>query len=1130
VFSTATRAYFDYLPELPGLDGEEARRVLSAAYADILATRDELTRDGGPPAAETLSFLRKLTATLEAYAVFPDGAGVDERRAAAFIAAETMSLAREAPREIAGEPEAEIADEEAPEERSPYRLLERHVFETVEAALLYVISGLESNGSLLVASLDPAGAGTDTAEARAAEDALNALSAFVQLGLAPEEVAAVNDAADVEPVAAVVRAAAYRRIAAAAREHLRWLRIGDDAAWTAAVDGLRESAAILSEGGAARYAEVLHLSRLLLRAIDETEERAIRRIPAPAGERYANYLGSRAISRPVIWPSGVDYVARCLPGPRLHAAVSLPTGSGKSFIAELAVSQAVLDGWALYLVPTNALAVQVRRDLASALATLEDARVRAFVGGAEYTELQEETVVDVEPGTVMVMTPEKCALALRRSPEAFQTLRLCVFDECHLISETGGRGVLAELVAAHILSVAPEVRFLLLSAMIENPEDATAWLQAATGIEALAVRTPWRPTRTLRGVLGFDRDAFRNAAEAAINSFADLPANRRNVTLEVPYAALVNLQGPWTNLSEDEYAVLRFGMNRTLTVRRDRRADGWRFEARDDGYLNPTLADVASYLRSRGERVLAFVPRNRHHAFAVAAAVAGEDGGELEETADGRLVAAYLKLAEFEMGMPTALADLIRRGVCVHSSALDDAERIASELAFQRRIATVMVATGTLAQGLNLPATVVLVGGTTIGFEATPDPDAASRTRAQLLNAIGRSGRPGVANHGLALVIPNGALSLNAENLNVPNAFQRAEVLAYEDASVPLVSRLNTLVAAALDGTLVGDAMSVDEMVAYTYLPEAEVENALSQRILQRTYGVWRSRPDAVDDTAAQVAHALQGVGQQFVAGANAPPWTTDVAYRSGLPLPDVFMLYGAAIGSANQHAPADIEGWLRRLFALLRTAPLERVQGILFGELSLAGLTFSDLAGQDPGEEAWEALVETVLRYMRGVTISDLATFATGSEAPVDAARTVGSKPIPKTLSFVQQIAYRLSLVAGGLSALWAVGEEVEPGDVWLLPPDSRWALNALPIAVRCGSADRNSLAWYRFGIRHRVAAHALARAFPVPEEQQDDAAVRAWTRQARTAWIDGANEMGQVVETDIATALRQVANYEGI
>ena len=56
VFSTATRAYFDYLPELPGLDGEEARRVLSAAYADILATRDELTRDGGPPAAETLRF------------------------------------------------------------------------------------------------------------------------------------------------------------------------------------------------------------------------------------------------------------------------------------------------------------------------------------------------------------------------------------------------------------------------------------------------------------------------------------------------------------------------------------------------------------------------------------------------------------------------------------------------------------------------------------------------------------------------------------------------------------------------------------------------------------------------------------------------------------------------------------------------------------------------------------------------------------------------------------------------------------------------------------------------------------------------------------------------------------------
>jgi hypothetical protein len=439
-----------------------------------------------------------------------------------------------------------------------------------------------------------------------------------------------------------------------------------------------------------------------------------------------------------------------------------------------------------------------------------------------------------------------------------------------------------------------------------------------------------------------------------------------------------------------------------------------------------------------------------------------------------------------------------------------------------------MVATGTLAQGLNLPATTVLIGGTQIGFEDTPDPDTAARNRAQLLNAIGRSGRPGVANHGLAFVIPNNAISLDAQNLNVPNAFQRAEVLAYEDASVPLVSRLSSLVTASLDGTLSGDAMSVDEMVAYTYLPEAAVENALAQRILQRTYGVWRTTPNAVDQTAGQVAQALSGVGQRFVAGAQAPDWTTEVAYRSGLPLPDIFMLYRAATNAAAGDRTG-IEDWLQLLVDLLRAMPVDRLEGLVFGGLSLTGLTFAGLT-ENSTEDAWTAYRETLLMYMRGEPLSAIAAYATGTPAPVDVARTVGSKPIPKTLSFIQQMSYRLSLVAGGVSALWTVGDEHEPGAAWALTAQSKWALNALPLAVRCGASDPSSLAWFRFGVRHRVTAHALARVFPIPDALEDDAAVRTWVREMRRAWLDGGPGPADQIDPDLAAALRRVAEYEGI
>jgi hypothetical protein len=147
--------------------------------------------------------------------------------------------------------------------------------------LLYTISGLESNGSLLMSYLPRAPLQPESEEARAAEHALDCLSAFVQLA-SPPALLTAPEAGDHEAVAGRVRAAAYNRIATAATQHLLWLRLGDEAAWTAAVDSLTESIAILAETGAARYAEVLHLSRLLLRGIEETAERAIRRIPAPA--------------------------------------------------------------------------------------------------------------------------------------------------------------------------------------------------------------------------------------------------------------------------------------------------------------------------------------------------------------------------------------------------------------------------------------------------------------------------------------------------------------------------------------------------------------------------------------------------------------------------------------------------------------------------------------------------------------------------------------------------------------------------------------------------------------------------------------------------------------------------------
>ena len=85
------------------------------------------------------------------------------------------------------------------------------------------------------------------------------------------------------------------------------------------------------------------------------------------------------------------YVTSCILGDAVHAVVSMPTGSGKSFVAELAVSQAVGLGWCLYLAPTNALTDQIRNDLRNALNPL-GTEVLAFVGDQEYSLLKTNVV------------------------------------------------------------------------------------------------------------------------------------------------------------------------------------------------------------------------------------------------------------------------------------------------------------------------------------------------------------------------------------------------------------------------------------------------------------------------------------------------------------------------------------------------------------------------------------------------------------------------------------------------------------------------------------------------------------------------------------------------------------------
>jgi hypothetical protein len=731
--------------------------MLTRAWLEAVDRRD--LGGAGVDGAELIRDLRRLATALELHAILVNSIDAQTIRASAFVAAEALEVV------------AEVVAL-APEEPRPWLFGTHSRFERVEAGLLYLIAGYDANAALI-------GQNIDTPDDEEADEAaistwvLEAVRALLLLRLPPNNPVPLAPRAD-QPLRERVRHAVWTRLGDAVRSHMQWLTLGSDDG-DSAIQSVRDLIAELErqddgQDGGVQHADLHHLALLLAAAMEGTAGRALRAVPPPPddGGRFEDFQRRRASTRPLLWPAAAEYAELALPGPHAHAVVSVPTGAGKSAVAELAIAQAVRDGWVLYLSPTNALAGQIRRQLNEVVGQLPGVTVREFVGGVEYTELEGEDLGIIGERQILVMTPEKCSLALRQNPEGFGRMEFCVVDEAHILGEPGARAVIAELVLSEVLHRAPQARVLMLSALLANPADVAGWLRDATGIDAQVIDSPWRPTRTLRAIAGFDRERANEAAQRARDSLQALPTHRKNITFNAPLALFAGLQGVWRTSELVDFAFVPTTVEAPLKYHRDK---GFDF----DGYLNPTVQALVQGLGEHRHRVLAFLPRNRHYSFLAARDIRGF-AGNAPVGLDPE-ISALLVLADAELGAPSALRDALGKRVGVHTSAMLQEERRASELAFEREVVWVMFATGTMAQGLNLPATAVVIGGTKIGWDrsATSEQER-QRERAQLLNAIGRAGRANVAPRSMAIVVPDKVIAFSTET-DAATTIRRADFL-----------------------------------------------------------------------------------------------------------------------------------------------------------------------------------------------------------------------------------------------------------------------------------------------------------------------------------------------------------------
>lgn len=1032
-----------------------------------------------------LEMARRVATALELHAVLDGDFGSEETRACAFVAAEALELVRDLG-SLAGDAEGERIGAIPVEQ-----------FAAMESGALYLIAGFDANAAVAARAIVPEVISeSESDEALAAARAAASARALFELKLPPND--PIPDLPDDLSMATVVRWEVFRRIGDSVDSHLQWLLRGEEQPVPPPADELRQLSRRLDESR--RFPDESHLANLLGEACLATERRALREVDVGNSPTWMEYVDRRSRTRPLLWPAAQEYASEVVQGEADHAVVNVPTGAGKSAVAELAIAHDLGQGWALYLTPTNALAAQVVRDLDAQFGAIENVEVRGFLGGAEYTELPGERIENVQENQILVMTPEKCSLALRQAPEAFNALQLLVMDECHLLGDSGSRGVNAELTVSEILHRAPNVKALFLSALVANPDELAGWLSDSTGREACVVSEPWRPTRTLRALLGIDAERANGPYQGAVELLEEKP-RRKNATFEAPIALLASYQGAWQSLDADDYAVIPAELSVPLSA--SRKSDGT-FTVSRGGYVNQAAGRLTAKLAERNERVLTFLPANKHYSFSVASELPDLDPQPRSDAVVGQ-IAALLDLADYELGASSAVRDLVDKGVAVHTSAMLRDEQRASELAFVNGQARALFATGTLAQGLNLPATAVVIGGTRVGDDRhLPDSIREERARAQLLNAIGRAGRAYVASRSIGIVVPDKWIGLRSGE-SPEAARKRAPFLAHPDASTEVTSRIQALIRTALDtpDVQIGQLTSEEE-AAFTFLASSEEED--SQGVIRRSYGAFREGLN--DDTSRQVSDTLNQAGRIFVDSVSAPDWIVEASHISGVGLPAVGAIYRALVPVLEEEeAPNSIAEWRDALIATLAEAPSQIVAALLppqpFRNTEMSELIEPDEESSVVSESAVAALDGSLEAWMNGEPITALAEPALARE-PGDARRGSGHS-LPKLIALTEHgFGFGLSRIAGAMGALVSVGDEADVAMFSSFEAQNRGALDLLPIAIRFGCDSRGSTAWYRWGFRRRRLAHLLAQVLPPPAEV-DDQDLGGWVVGQRRELLAG-------------------------
>ena len=218
-----------------------------------------------------------------------------------------------------------------------------------------------------------------------------------------------------------------------------------------------------------------------------------------------------------LYPPQAEAVEKgLLEGKNLLAAI--PTASGKTLLAELAMLKSILAGGkALYIVPLRALA----SEKFSRFREFSELGIRVGISTGDY-DIKDE---GLGANDIIVATSEKTDSLLRNETAWMQEISVLVADEIHLI-DSADRGPTLEITLSKLRRINPACQILALSATVGNADELAAWLDAEL------IVSEWRPTQLLEGVLLNGTFYCKDKEKAIVQSTKDEAINLALDTLK----------------------------------------------------------------------------------------------------------------------------------------------------------------------------------------------------------------------------------------------------------------------------------------------------------------------------------------------------------------------------------------------------------------------------------------------------------------------------------------------------------------------------------------------------------------------------------------------------------------------